>query len=247
MPDPLAPFRADPAGSAILLDIDGTLAPTVAHPADSSVPGETLETITRLVGRFGLVGCVSGRTVEEARSLVPVGGLAFSGNHGLELLVDGVVCPVPDAVTYAGAISTAADRLRAVVAGAGGWIEDKGLTLTLHYRQSPDIPAAAALIGAEARRIADGLGLRCVDARMSFEIRPPTDATKGTAVRSLLATADVSRSLYAGDDTTDIDAFAAVDVAIAVDSAEAPPGLRSGATFAVDGPHGLLELLNGLL
>lgn len=246
MPDQLAPFRVDPLGSAILLDIDGTLAPTVAHPADSAVPTAALETIRRLVGRYGLVGCVSGRTVDEARRLVPVEGLAFSGNHGLEVLVDGIVVPLPDADARAGTVAAAAERLRAVVDGAGGWIEDKGLTLTLHYRQSPDIVAAEQLIGARARQVGEELGLRCVSGRMSFEIRPLVEADKGTAVRTLLATRDVSRSLYAGDDTTDIDAFAVVDVSVAIDSAEAPPGLVEAATLTVDGPSGLLRLLDTL-
>ncbi len=246
MSDPLLPFRADPAGSAILLDIDGTLAPTVAHPDESSVPARTLEVLRVLVGRYALVGVISGRTIDEARRLVPVEGVAFSGNHGLEVLVDGVVRPVPEAAVHAGTIRRAAERLEPVVRGAGGWIEDKGLTLTLHYRQSTDIVAAARLIGAEADRIARELGLRSVPGRMSFELRPPTEASKGTAVRALLATAPVARSLYAGDDTTDLDAFAAVDVSVAVDSAEAPAGLREAATLLVDGPAGLARLLDTL-
>jgi trehalose 6-phosphate phosphatase len=243
----LEPFRTDPSGSAILLDIDGTLAPTVAHPSDSAVPAATLEVIGGLVERYGLVACVSGRTVEEARRLVPVEGVAFSGNHGLELLVAGAVVPVPAAEAHATAVAAAAGRLEAVVAGSGGWIEDKRLTLTLHYRQSPDIVAAEQLIGAQARKVAGELGLRCVPGRMSFEIRPPVEADKGTAVRGLVATRHVSRSLYAGDDTTDIDAFAVVDVSVAVDSVEAPAGLRAAATLAVDGPPGLLRLLSALL
>ena len=68
---------------------------------------------------------------------------------------------------------------------------------------------------------------------MVLEVRPPVDADKGTAVRALVARAGVRRALYAGDDTTDLDAFAGLDglelgVRVAVDSGEAPPGLRRG-------------------
>ena len=89
--------------------------------------------------------------------------------------------------------------------------------------------------------------------RMVLEVRPPVEAHKGTAVRALVARAGVSRALYAGDDATDLDAFAGLDAAglelavrVAVDSGEAPPGLREAADVVVDGPAGVLTLLRGL-
>lgn len=241
--DSLAPFRDDPIRSAVLLDIDGTLAPTVAHPSDSRVPPATLAILGRLVSRYGLVGCVSGRSISEARALVPVEGLAFCGNHGLELLIDGAVRPVAGVETYRPRLRDAANQLEAVVHGAGGWIEDKGLTLTIHYRQSPDIVAAERLLKMATTRVSAALRLRVHPGRMSFEVRPPAAADKGTGVRELLAGSHIERSLYVGDDTTDIDAFAVVDIAVAVLSLESPPGLVEAATFTVEGTAGVAELL----
>jgi trehalose 6-phosphate phosphatase len=86
---------------------------------------------------------------------------------------------------------------------------------------------------------------------MVLEVRPPVAADKGTAVRALVTRAAVRRGLYAGDDTTDLDAFAGLDeldvgVRVAVDSGEAPPALLEAADIVVDGPEGVLELLRRL-
>src|SRR5262249_60606098 len=99
------------------------------------------------------------------------------------------------------------------------------------------------------RAAGDGSGPRC--GREAPESRPPIDANKGTAVRRLLADRGLRRALYAGDDTTDLDAFRALDsldvsVRVAVASAEGPPELRAAADIVVDGPAELLELLRGL-
>src|SRR5829696_2046429 len=140
--DPLEPFRADPGRSAILLDIDGTLAPIVDHPDLSAVPSETLGLLVRLVERFALVGCVSGRAAADAARLVPVPGVAFSGNHGLEISEGGAVLTVPDVDPFLPALARLARELVPTAAGVGAWVEDKGATLAVHYRQAPD-PAEA--------------------------------------------------------------------------------------------------------
>ena len=86
---------------------------------------------------------------------------------------------------------------------------------------------------------------------MVLEVRPPVAADKGTAVAALLTRAALSRALYAGDDTTDLDGFAALErlelgVRVAVDSPEAPPELLQQADVVVDGTDGVLRLLEGL-
>jgi trehalose 6-phosphate phosphatase len=82
--------------------------------------------------------------------------------------------------------------------------------------------------------------------RMTLEVLPPIPVDKGSAVRRLLDHRRIAASLYVGDDTTDIDAFRVVDVAVAVRSAETPDGLVEAATFAVDGTEGVAALLDEL-
>src|ERR1700677_4687233 len=82
----LEPVRADPARSAVLLDIDGTLAPIVRHAADAHVPEATRSLLIEIAKRYRVVGCVSGRRASTPRQIVAIGTIAYIGNHGGELL-----------------------------------------------------------------------------------------------------------------------------------------------------------------
>ena len=219
----------------MLLDVDGVLAPIVVRPADADVPPETRAELARLVTRYALVACVSGRVGEDARRIVGVDGVVYAGSHGLEL--------DPEADRWV-------EPLRAFAATVDWPYEDKRLTGSFHYRTAPDEAAARAALERVAERAREA-GLVPRWGRKVLELRPPLAADKGTAVRRLLAERGLTRALYAGDDTTDLDAFAALDglevaVRVAVASDEGPPELRGAADVVVDGPAALLEVLRRL-
>jgi trehalose 6-phosphate phosphatase len=233
--DALARLRQAPERAAVLLDVDGTLAPIVARPEDAAVPEETRAVLRGLVARYALVAAITGRPGALGRELVGVEGMEIAGSHGLEL-ADG------------------ADEWRARLQefrGTVDWpVEDKGLGLSYHYRTREDPARARAELEQVAER-ARGAGLRARFGRMVLEVLPPLDANKGTAVRALLEDRGLTRALFAGDDTTDLDAFGAVEelevgVKVAVGSDEAPPELLAHADLVVDGPTGLVELLRTL-
>lgn len=235
MEDALARLSEDPARAAVLLDVDGTLAPIVARPDLATVPGETRAELRRLAGRYALVACVSGRTGEDAARMVGVEGVAYVGVHGLEL--------APEAERWR-------ETLRPFAALDWPWLEDKGLTVAFHWREAEDEGAARSQLDEVAVR-AEAAGLEARWGRKVLELRPPVEADKGTAVRSLLDARSLDRALYAGDDTTDLDAFRGLDglevaVRVAVASAEAPPGLREAADLVVASPAELLDLLRRL-
>src|SRR6202030_385818 len=92
----LEPIRSEPAHAAVLLDIDGTLAPIVRHAADAHVPEATRALLIDISGRYGSVGCVSGRRASIARQIVAIGTIAYIGNHGGELLRPGATTPEVD-------------------------------------------------------------------------------------------------------------------------------------------------------
>ena len=83
--DLLARLAERPAEAAILLDVDGTLAPIVSRPDDAAVPEESRAVLSRLVQRYGLVACLSGRPGTDAARVVGVDGVRYVGEHGLEL------------------------------------------------------------------------------------------------------------------------------------------------------------------
>jgi trehalose 6-phosphate phosphatase len=232
----LSRLAAEPDRAGIVLDVDGVLAPIVPRPEDAAVPPETRRELERLLALYGLVACLSGRAGEDAAAIVGVEGIRYVGNHGLEL--------DPHADRWR-------EQLLAFVATVDWPVEDKGLTLSFHYRLADGQAARAYLesVAAEAREA----GLHARFGRKVLELRPPLALDKGTALRQLLQERGLRRALYAGDDTTDLDAFRGLDeerldvaVRVAVASDEGPPELTVRADLVVDGPEGVLELLRAL-
>jgi trehalose 6-phosphate phosphatase len=233
--DAVERLAAEPAEAAIFLDMDGVLAPIVERPDDAAVPEETREELRRLAGRYALVAVVTGRDGEDARSRVGVDGIVYVGSHGLELN--------PAAESWA-------RRIHDFAASVPWPVESKRLTVSFHYRDAEDERAAVATLDGVAERARDE-GFTARYGRKVLEILPPVSADKGTAVRQLLEQAGMRRALYAGDDTTDLDGFHALDglelaIRVAVSSDEGPPALREAADLIVGSPAQLLELLRRL-
>jgi trehalose 6-phosphate phosphatase len=255
----LAPLLAEPGRAAILTDVDGTLAPIVERAEEATVPAAAREALARLDQRFGLVGCISGRRALEARRLVGLDGLAYAGNHGLELLLPGDEAPRPDP-SLAGRERQAADFAASLdperSSAAGLRQEDKGPIQALHWRGAANEASAegrAREIAAEAEQA----GLVARWGRKVLELRPAGGSGKDAAVASLLASDGLDRAAYAGDDRTDLDAFRrlhelrdagalAAAICVGVLSAEAPPQLRAAADLTVEGPQGWLAILEWL-
>jgi trehalose 6-phosphate phosphatase len=255
----LEPLRADPPRAAILTDVDGTLAPIVERPEQAAVLPRATELLAALNDSFGLVGCISGRRALEARRLVGVDGIAYAGNHGLELLLPGEEEPRLDPA-LAGQEASAAEFVAALdpasLVALGLRLEDKGPIQTLHWRGVEDERAAEA----RAREIAAEAGRAKLEPRWGrkvLELRPIGGGGKDAAVAALLATDGVTAAIYAGDDRTDLDAFRRLRelcgegelksaVCVGVISPEAPPELAEEADLLVDGPAGWLTLLDTL-
>jgi trehalose 6-phosphate phosphatase len=259
MDELLEPLRRDPGGAAILLDVDGTLAPIVDRPDDAAVPEGTRELLRNLASRYALVAGVSGRPAVDARRIVGLDEIAYSGNHGFELLLPGEAEPHPDPSLdgHDGDARRFVDALdQRDLERAGIRVEDKGAIVALHWRGSENEGEAEAL-AREIESDADWKGLVAHRGRKVLEIRPDVPVNKGIAVAALIPSKPVSTALYAGDDRTDVDAFAALRtlhedgvlaaaVCVAVSSDEAPPEVSANADLTVDGPDGFVNVLRAL-
>jgi trehalose 6-phosphate phosphatase len=255
----LQPLLADPARSALLCDIDGVLAPIVRRAEEARVSEQTSVLLGRLARRFGLVACISGRSAADARRLVGVGGIAYAGSHGAELLEPGAARPHGNE-----AFQRWEGRVKQFVAARDTpdlrrlrvRIEDKGPIAALHWRGVPDEEAARDRLERLAAE-AEAAGLAVHWARKVLEVRPPVPVDKGQAVRALLEPRSVRVALFAGDDTTDLDAFAALTqlerdgsldatVLVGVRSDEGPAAIVERADLVVDGVDGFGEVLSAL-
>jgi trehalose-phosphatase len=236
--DLLAQLSADPAEAGLFLDFDGVLAPIVERPEDAVPPPETRAEIERLVDRYALVAVVSGRVGEDVKSRLGVDGVVYVGSHGLE--------QEPQAERWR--------RTLAAFAADAPWppaeIELKGLAVVLHFRGHEDEAEAIRDLDTIAESAREE-GLVARYGRKILEVLPPVGSNKGTAVRRLLEERRIRRALAAGDDTTDLDSFAALDglevaVRVAVASPEAPSALLDAADLVVGSTGEFLALARRL-
>jgi trehalose 6-phosphate phosphatase len=234
----LLQIAAEPAEAGLFLDFDGVLAPIVARPENARVPPETRAELERLAARYALVAVVSGRAGEDVRARIGADGVVCVGSHGLEL--------EPQAERWR--------RQLAAFAADAPWprrdVELKGLAVAFHYRDRTDEREAVRGLDAIAESAREE-GLVARYGRKILEILPPVGSHKGTAVKRLLSERGLQRALAAGDDTTDLDSFAALDgleaaLRVAVASAEAPQALLDAADLVVASPAEFLELLRRL-
>jgi trehalose 6-phosphate phosphatase len=234
--------------AGVFTDFDGTLSeivddPDLARPVDGSV-----EAIVDLSRRFARVGVLSGRPVSFLERFFP-SSVLLAGLYGLETSFQGVRSDHPQGGVWREVVDDVASVSRAR-GPAGMRVESKGLSITLHYRERPELAdAVQAWAGQQAARS----GLLARPARMSYELHPPIPADKGTALHELAD--DLEAVCFIGDDAGDLCAFDALDelashqvlaLRVAVRSLEEPPELRARADVEVDGPAGVLALLQQL-
>jgi len=195
---------------AVFLDYDGTLVPIRQRPELASLRAERRAELARL-GRKALVGIVSGRPLDELRRIVRVPGIAYIGNHGLEIRAKGRTWVHPGAIRQERAIGRAAAAIKAKISGfPGAFVEDKRFTVSVHFRQADARHYASlrSVIVEEVRRSRGGLVLS--RGKKVLEIKPNIRWDKGKGVLELLRRAGASRPffpIYIGDDRTDEDAF----------------------------------------
>ena len=193
-------------GAALFLDFDGTLVELADTPDRISVPdglGPMLERLKRKLG--GRLAIVSGRSLADLESHLPLHGVAFSGSHGLELrLADGTRLPlsIPLGLDDAcEAVETFARQAR-----NGFLVERKPAGVALHYRQAPeDAGRAEAFMEQLARKT----GFALQRGAMVAELRAH-GATKGDALKAFMTEPAfaAARPVFVGDDLTDEHGFA---------------------------------------
>lgn len=239
------------AGRLLLgLDFDGTLAPIVPTPGEAALPPRTRAVLERLAARSdSAVAFVSGRSLDDLRSRAAVDGVFHAGNHGLEIDGPGVQRVHPEAEAALPVIQRVRNALeRALGSTPGVLVEDKGLTLSVHYRLVTDPTVQQDVERAFDACTANVAHIRTTRGKCVLEVRPDVDWDKGRAFDFLRDTlnATAAPALFIGDDVTDEDAFNVLghgDLAIFV-GASIPPG--SAATARLDSPEDVARFLGRL-
>jgi len=204
----------------LLLDFDGTLVPIQDQPESVHLPGRTRVLLARLARMSNtVVGIVSGRSLEDLRPRVGIEEVVYVGNHGLEIAGCGWTWRHNQAQRARGVIASICVRLRRRLRGVpGAWVEDKGLSASIHYRQtpSPRVDDVRRVVFEEVTH-APGSTVKVRQGKRVLDARPAVAWDKGAAIRWVL-TRNFGEKwprevtvIYIGDDRTDEDAF--VDLA----------------------------------
>ncbi|MGH2581893.1 MAG: trehalose-phosphatase [Anaerolineales bacterium] len=237
-------------------DLDGTLSPIVQRPEDAQIKARNKELLADLSKEVSLVALISGRRAASLQSRVGLPGIIYIGNHGFERWVDGTVEVMPEVENYLPALQKAKGELQNLEE-PGAYVEDKGATLSFHYRQAAEPVAFARKGAAQIAAIAEKHGLVLFTGKMVFEVRPPLDVDKGSAFRALLHDNQLDSAIFLGDDISDLNAFRVARElreqklcaawGVGVQSEEAPDALAGTADFMASGVEDVESLLAWVL
>jgi trehalose 6-phosphate phosphatase len=253
----VAVLRARPSG--LFTDIDGTISVIAARPEAACVLPQARRALVGLRDVLDVVGVVTGRSVGDAYRMVGIDGLAYIGNHGMEVWRDGAAELVPEVRPWAPRLAEVLAVVREQLAAEpratqdGVLIEDKRASASIHYRLTVDPVRTRLRLLQLLERAAGTSGLRIEEGRMVINLLPPLAITKGSAVTWLARDRVLRGLVYLGDDNTDAHAFAALRVlsesarvrtlAIGVVGHETPTSVRELADASLPSATAVAELL----
>jgi trehalose 6-phosphate phosphatase len=248
-------LAADPAGTGIFLDFDGTLTPFVGAAEDIRLADELLHILKDLSEAVGAVAVVSGRPLRFLVDALPLPEIRLAGVYGLEEWVHGASLDAPGVAEWLPMIAEARDELGDATAGFDGVeIRDKRVSVVVHWGRAVGGPDVGASIMELTTQLAARTGLRRQAGKLAEELLPPVPVDKGFVVRRIAREAGLRNLVYVGDDLGDLAAFEAVHghggIAIAVEgdggSHRAPAEVLSAADLVLADPEAVLDWLRAL-
>jgi trehalose 6-phosphate phosphatase len=226
----------------------------VSDPEQAMPDSEAVALLAELVRYLLRIAIISGRDTDAIAARLPVDGLLFVGNHGLEER-NGESRLVAAATPYTAALERAADAVTRLKEARrpGVRVERKRAGVTVHFRNAADPSASQTSLRPPLERIAHDEHLGLFGGRMIWELRPPLDIDKGQVLQRLAAAIHPAAIIYIGDDRTDADAFTALKamsrtqtLAVGVRSHEVPATTFADCDLVVDGVAGATQLLREL-
>ena len=260
--DGLAAILSDPHGALLAFDYDGVLAPIVDDPMNSPPQPGAIATLVRLADRIGSLVIITGRPAAvvitygrfaEEPALHELVVFGLYGRERWDAKTGRVVTPPPPEGVLAARAELPA-LLERLGAPPETWLEDKGASLAVHTRRCPDPAAAHAALASPIADCAARHGLLVEPGRFVLELRAP-GVDKGQTLLEFAHERSARSVCYTGDDLGDLKAFDAVEslrdtgiagLKVGSGSSEVTEVARR-ADLVVDGPAGVVALLEGLL
>ena len=236
----------------VFSDFDGTLTPIFDDPRDTMLESNIRDLLAVLSEKLDLVAVVSGRGVEFLRGVVGLKGVTYVGNHGLEVWEAGRLESEVNAKVDRGLLGEVQRGVEGL--GIRGlYVEDKGMSVAVHYRNAPDPAEARDAVLNMMRSFVETRDLAIKEGKMVVEVGPTAEVNKGTAVDGLARGAGLTGAIVLGDDVTDCDAFDVVHdsglgrgfrgAAVAVVDEETPKAVLQKADYRLEGRGEVEEFL----
>lgn len=250
--DSLAAFAANASRTGIFCDFDGSLAEITPDPPDARAIRGASKALERLARKFAVVAVISGRPVSFLARRLHARHVRMVGLYGIEERIGRSLRVLPEVQAARARVERTAERLEQdLTVFDGVWVENKGLAVSVHYRNARDPQATLAKTEPIVTAIALDEGLAPLTrGRMVLEVAP-TAVDKGAVVLALIEEKGLTAAFAAGDDIGDIPIFEAIAglplfLRVVVRSSEVPAELLRLADHVVDGPEELLRLLKRL-
>jgi trehalose 6-phosphate phosphatase len=229
----------------LITDMDGTISPKSTDPLHVIIPAANRSLLRVLSERLDLVAVISGRSATEVRQMVDGDRILCIGHYGMEWWQDDKAVLHPDVQSYLPVMRKVASQLDPLETIPGVIIQDKGATISMHYRLSPNPEQAKERILEFLESLPQMHQLRILTENMVIGIIPPAAINKGTEVRDLIKQRELRGGMYLGDDTADILGFKAIHEAnaggifkgfgIAVTDTDTVPEVASTADYVLNG------------
>lgn len=241
----------------LLLDYDGTLTPIVKGPESAYLSPQIRDCLRELASNpYLTLGIISGRALNDLRSKVGIANALYSGNHGLEIEGHNISFVNTKAVQAMPLLHSLGQDISLALAGIeGAWLEDKRLSLSLHYRlvDEAQFNRLNEIFNEITREPLAYKRIRVTSNKKTYDIRPPVNWNKGKAIKfinKILFPKDKAFMLFAGDDKTDYDAFRVVNTAEGISVFVGNANIKSPACYFLQSPdevHHLLLKLQAIL
>ena len=241
----------------LLTDFDGTLSPIVGRPEEAVLPDGTRRAIEALAThpRVG-VAVVSGRALSDIKNKVGIQGITYAGNHGIEIEGPWLKFVYPPAESLRPVIRRLHPCLSEVLAGfEGAFVEDKGLTLSVHYRlvREDRVSELKRVCEETVRGLHSEGKIRTTEGKKVYEIRPGVLWDKEDAIVLLMSgwapstRGSTSLAMFLGDDLTDEGGFKVVNTHEGVSIYVGETGRSTAARYFLRSPAEVAEFLQRLI